>query len=299
MTLPEGVRLGVSPLSWVNEVIEAFGRHTTAETCLREAAAAGYEGVETSRKFPADPVALRPVLAGHGLDLVTGWHSGTLAAGDVEAEMAVVEVHARLLSVMGCTVMVYGETAMMAPGAPLDLPMSRRRTMPAADVAAYAERLTEFARRLHAAHGLRLAYHHHLMMVAETFEETDAILSRTGPEVGLLLDTGHAAAGGFDYACLIERHGDRIAHIHLKDVRQGVLGRVRRENLSFNDAVRAGLFTVPGDGDLDFGPLARFVRDTGWRGWLVVEAEQDPALAPPLPTVRRAHDHIFSLFGDT
>ena len=298
MTLPDGVRLGVSPLSWINEVIEAFGCDTTAETCLSEAAEAGYAGVETSRKFPADPAALRALLENHRLDLVTGWHSGTLAEGGVDAEMAGVEGRARLLSAMGCTVMVYGETAMMAPGSPLDLPMSRRSTMPAAGVAAYATRLTEFARRLTESHGLRLAYHHHLMMVAETFEETDAILSLAGPEVGLLLDTGHAAAGGFDYARLIARHGDRIAHIHLKDVRRDVLDRVRREDLSFNDAVRAGLFTVPGDGDLDFGPLARFVRDAGWRGWLVVEAEQDPDRARPLPAVRRARNHVSNLFGE-
>lgn len=299
MSLPDGVRLGVSPLSWINEVIEAFGRDTTAETCLREAAESGYAGVETSRKFPRDPAGLKDLLDGFGLSLASGWHSGRLAEGEVSAEMASVADHARLLAALGCEVMVYGEVAMMATDAPLDVGMSRRLTMPQDAVPGYAGRLTDFARRLRAEHGLWLAYHHHLMMVAETFEEIDAILAHAGPEVGLLLDTGHAASGGFDYARLIERHGDRIVHIHLKDVRRDVLARVRRDDLSFNDGVRAGIFTVPGDGDVDFAPLARFVAESGYRGWLVVEAEQDPEQAPPFPAVSRARSHIAALFGET
>lgn len=298
MTLPAGVQLGVSPLSWINEVIPEFGAETTAETCLRDAAAASYAGVETSRKFPADPHALRDLLGGFKLLLASGWYSGELADRDVDAEMRAVAPHARLLAAMGCGVMVYGEVAMMAPGAPLDTPMSARRRMPADAVAAYADRLTEFARRLKAEHGLRLAYHHHLMMVAETFDEIAVILDRSGPEVGLVLDTGHAVAGGFDYARLIDRFGDRIAHIHLKDVRTDVLARVRAQDLSFNAAVRAGLFTIPGDGGVDFAPLARFVRHGGYRGWLVVEAEQNPAKAPPAPTVVRAYAHVIQLFED-
>lgn len=298
MTLPDGVRIGVSPLSWINEVIEEFGHDTSAATCLREAAAAGYEGVETSRKFPRDPASLQDLLDGFGLSLASGWHSGELAERGVEDEMRAVEGHARLLAAMGCEVMVYGETAMMAPGAPLDTSMSRRRLMPKEDVAAYAGRLTTFARQLMDKHGLRVAYHHHLMMVAETYQEIDAILGHAGSEVGLLLDTGHAVAGGFDYARLIDRFGERIVHIHLKDVRPEVLGRVREEDLSFNQGVRAGMFTVPGDGCIDFGPLARFVKNRGYRGWLVVEAEQDPALAPPQAVATRAFDHVNRLLGD-
>lgn len=298
MSLPKTVRLGVSPLSWINEVIEEFGRDTPAETCLREAAEAGYAGVETSRKFPIDPGVLTDLLDSFGLDLASGWYSGRLAEDGVEAEMAAVADHARLLAAMGCKVMVYGETAMMADGDPLDMGMLARRVMPKGDVPAYAQRLTDFAHRLIEEHGLRLAYHHHLMMVAETGNEIDRLMHHTGSEVGLLLDTGHAVAGGVDYTHLIERHGDRVAHIHLKDVRRQVFDRVLREDLSFNAGVRAGMFTVPGDGDLDFGPLARFVEDSGYAGWLIVEAEQDPAIAPPFPAVLRAHAHITSLFGD-
>ena len=292
--LPDGVRLAVSPLSWTNDVLEDLGGTTPVETCLTQAAEAGYRGVELGRLFPRDAAVLKPLLDASGLALASGWYSGELAARDLTEERRAVAPHAALLAAMGCEVMVYGEVAMMAGATPLDAPMSQRLTM--ADSTAYAARLGEFAAWLQGEYGLRLAYHHHLMMVAETLPEIAAIFDAAGPELGLLLDTGHAAAAGFDYAVLIERFGGRIAHIHLKDVRAEIMQRVRDEDASFNAGVRAGMFTVPGDGALNFAPIARFVRDSGYRGWLVVEAEQDPANAPPLPAVRRAMRHVETTF---
>ncbi|SES42134.1 2-keto-myo-inositol dehydratase [Tranquillimonas rosea] len=294
LTLPAGVRLGVNPLSWTNDVLEDLGGDIPVATCLGDAAAAGYQGVELGRKFPREATTLGPMLDDRGLALVSGWYSGSLAEGGVEAEWRTVADHAALLRDLGAEVMVYGETAMMAS---LDAPMSRRRRMPAEAIPSYAARLSAFGARLHDAFGLRLAYHHHLMMVAETFEETARLMDAGGPGLGLLLDTGHAAGGGFDYARLIDRFGDRIVHIHLKDVRADVMARVRAEDASFNQGVRAGMFTVPGDGALDFAPLARFVADS-YRGWLVVEAEQDPVMAPPRPAVTRARSHVLRTFAD-
>lgn len=289
--LPDGVRLAVSPLSWTNDVLHDLGGDTPVETCLGDAAHAGYRGVELGRLFPRDAARLRPMLDARGLSLASAWYSGELAGRLVAAERDAVRDHAALLAAMGCEVMVYGEVAMMAP---LDAPMSARLRI--GDVVAYARRLTEFATWLAGEYGLRLAYHHHLMMVAETFDEVAAILDRAGPDVGLLLDTGHAAAAGFDYPLLLGRFADRITHIHLKDMRPEVMAHVRATDASFNAGVRAGMFTVPGDGVIDFAPLARFVRDSRWQGWMVVEAEQDPTLAPPLPAVTRGLDHIRTIF---
>lgn len=297
--LPAGIRLAVSPLSWTNDVLPDLGGDTPVETCLNEAAGAGYQGVELGRLFPRDPARLRPLLGARGLSLASGWYSGQLAQRDPLAERAAAHDHAALLAAMGCKVMVYGEVAMMAGDAPLDTPMSRRLTMTAGESAAYGRRLTEFAAWLAGEYGLRLAYHHHLMMVAKSLPEIAAIFDQSGPELGLLLDTGHAAAAGFDYARLIDRFGDRIAHIHLKDMRAPVMAQVRARDLSFNAGVRAGMFTVPGDGAVDFAPLVRFVQQGSYQGWLVVEAEQDPTRAPPLPAVTRAMSCLQSLFLDT
>lgn len=295
--LPNGVRLAVSPLSWGNDVLPDLGAEISVETCLTDAAETGYEGVELGRRFPRDAATLRPLLESYGLALASGWHSGELAERDVDDEMEAVAGHADLLRAMGCTVMVYGEVAMMAPGSPLNAPMSKRVVIPKDRVGAYAARLTEFAKRLRGEYGLALAYHHHLMMVMETFDEISSLFDILGAEVGLLLDTGHAAAAGFDYTRMIERFGDRIVHIHLKDVRGSVLDEVRTGDLSFNAGVRKGMFTVPGDGIVDFGPVAKFVRDSGYTGWLVVEAEQDPILAPPRPAVTRAVQHLKRTFA--
>jgi len=285
------VRLGVSPLSWVNEVLDDLGRGTRAETVLTEAAAAGFGGVEMSRVFPRQPAILKALLDRHGLAFVSGWYSGFLADRDIGAELDAVREHATLLREAGATVMVYGECGAMAQDA-LDIPLADRLRLRQGDWAPYGERLTGFADALARDYGLQLAYHHHLMMVAETLDEVRAVMANTGPSVGLLLDTGHAAAGGFDYARLIEDFAPRINHIHLKDVRSGVMADVRARGLGFNDGVRAGMFTVPGDGDVDFGPLARFLATGAYSGWLVVEAEQDPAKAPPAETVARARRFV-------
>jgi inosose dehydratase len=290
--LPAGVRLAVSPLSWSNDVLEDLGADISLESCLTDTADAGYQGIELGRKFPRDGAVLRPLLQHHGLALASGWYSGKLAEQSAGEEMLDVFSHAELLRLMGCKVMVYGEVAMMSPGSPLDTPMSQRLVMPREDFPAYALRLTEFSKRLAGDFGLQLAYHHHLMMVAETFDEISLLFDRVGRETGLLLDTGHSVAAGFDYQRLIERFGDRVAHIHLKDVRGAVMENVRNHDLSFNAAVRSGMFTVPGDGVIDFQPVAAFVRDSCHQGWLVVEAEQDPAAAPPRDAVTRAFRHV-------
>jgi len=288
------VRVAISPLSWANEVIEEFGKDATAAICLSGALAAGYEGVEMSRLFPRDPDELNTLLAGYPLSLASGWHSGFLAERSVEEELSAVDEFATLLQKTGAQVMVYGECAAMAENA-LDVPMSRRLRLTPEQMAAYGARLTEFAGALAERYGLALAYHHHLMMVVETLDEVRQLMAATGDEVGLLLDTGHALTGGFSYVDLINEFGSRIKHIHLKDVRKPVLETVRRDDLSFNDAVRAGLFTIPGDGAIDFLPLFEFISRSEYAGWVVVEAEQDPSLERPEITVARARDWLSTI----
>ena len=288
-------RVAVSPLSWTNDVLEQLGDDTPLEQCLAEAAAAGYVGVELGRKFPREPEVLGPILERHGLALASGWYSGFLAERDVATEMQEVTAHANLLKTLGAKVMVYGECGAMVPEAPLDVAMSTRRKLTPAEMQAYAARLSDFATQLLATYGLRLAYHHHLMMVAETFDEICTLFDCTTPAVGLLLDTGHCAAAGFDYRELLKRYGNRIVHIHLKDVRADVMHAVRSGDLSFNTGVLNGMFTVPGDGSVDYSGIADFVCNTGYAGWIVVEAEQDPTKAPPLATVTRARRFIAGL----
>jgi inosose dehydratase len=287
------VRLGISPLSWTNDVLQDLGDEIPLEQCLQEASEIGYEGVELGRKFPKDPEVLRPKLAEYGLVLAAGWYSGFLAARSLDEEWAAAADHVRLLQGCGNSVLVYGEEG-KTPDRFLDVPMTRSPELKSIDLPTYAKKVGQFSARLKEA-GITLAYHHHLMMLVEKADEISAFCEATDQSVGLLLDTGHATAAGADYGQILRRFGNRIVHIHLKDVRRKVLDEVQRKDDTFNSAVKEGFFTVPGDGDLDFSELAKFVRTSGYRGWVIVEAEQDPAKAPPREYAEKAYRYVKNL----
>ncbi|QUG74929.1 myo-inosose-2 dehydratase [Erwinia sp. E602] len=291
------IRLGVSPLAWTNDVLEDLGDNVSALQCMQEAAAVGYQGIELGRKFPRKTENLQPLLAQSGLSLASGWFSGTLADISVEQELHNVAAHARLLSGLGCRVMVYGECGGMPGDSPLDIGISHSPKLSAIDFDAYAQRMSRFSSALYQEYGLRLAYHHHLMMLVERQDEIERFFSATTADVGMLLDTGHAVAAGSDLSALIDQFGSRICHIHLKDIRRERLAQVYAQDESFNQGVRGGMFTVPGDGWIDYQPVVDFVLHSGYQGWLIVEAEQDPQVAPPVPTVTRAFNHVTSLFS--
>jgi inosose dehydratase len=261
---------------------------------LQDAADNGYEGVELGRKFPREVHELLSKLSGYGLRLATGWYSGYLTERSVEAEWKAAADHVQLLESCGCQVLVYGECGLLEGDSPWDEPLSRGPKLKSIDLAAYAERLTEFSVGLNR-RGIKLAYHYHLKMLVETAEEIAALCQATPPEVGLLLDTGHAYAAGADYGEILRRYGDRVVHIHLKDVRRDVLDWARKNDVTFNSAVREGLFTVPGDGIVDFAEIGKFVRSSGYSGWVVVEAEQDPAKAAPRIYTEKAYQYVKNL----
>ena len=278
------VRLGISPIGWSNDDLPELGGDTRLDSCLVEARAAGYEGIELGRKFPRDPAVLRQILERFGLALISGWYSGRLLERSVRAEIAAIEPHCSLLVAMGCAVLVYAETSGSIAG-DRHHPLSGRPRLGASDWHYFGARLTELADHLSAC-GIALVYHHHMGTVVESEAEIDRLMAVTGDKVGLLLDTGHAAFAGVDPASLIRRHGDRIKHVHCKDVRREVLARVRAHDASFLDAVLDGVFTVPGDGCVDFSGALAELAAADYNGWLVVEAEQDPEKAPPLAYAR-------------
>jgi inosose dehydratase len=284
------VRLGISPIGWSNDDLPELGGDTPLETCLAEARLAGFEGIELGNKFPRDPAVLRPILERQGLSLISGWYSGRLLARSVTEEWAAIEAHRALLVAMGCAVLVYAETSGSIAGDRCR-PLSSRLRLGDDDWHDFGGRLTELAERLLQC-GIRLAYHHHVGTVVESEAEIDRLMAVTGDSVGLLLDTGHLAFAGADPTILARRYGHRIAHVHCKDVRRDILASVRAGDASFLDAVLDGVFTVPGDGCIDFGGVLAALAVADYSGWLVVEAEQDPAKAPPLAYARLGFGHL-------
>ncbi|TWB29818.1 myo-inosose-2 dehydratase [Nitrospirillum bahiense] len=280
MSISSGsIRFGVSPIAWINDDMPELGGTTPVETVLADARAIGFSGIELGGKFPRDPQALKPLLAAHGLDLVGGWYSGNLLVQDAAAEIAALQGHLALLKAMGSTVFVHAETSNAIHG-DRARPLAQTPRLDAAEWAVFGRRLTEVADYI-AGQGLRFAYHHHLGTVVERPDDLAQFLAYTGPSVGLTVDTGHAALGGIDAVEVIRAHPARVAHVHCKDVRQPVFQALMDRGGSFLDGVLDGMFTVPGDGRLDYAAVMRALADIGYSGWVIIEAEQDPAKADP------------------
>jgi inosose dehydratase len=280
-------KLSVSPIAWSNDDLPELGGDIPLETCLADCRQAGFLGVETGGKFPKTSAALASVLAAHGLRLVSGWYSGTLLDADIEAEKDRAHAQLTLFRDCGAAVLVYGETAGTIQNR-RDLPLARRRVLTDDDLAAYGRKLTVFAEHC-AGFGVPVAFHHHMATAIEDEHDIDRLMTHTGDAVGLLYDTGHLVFAGADVLRVLEKHGRRINHVHTKDVRRNIVSSIDRSTESFLDAVLKGVFTVPGDGMIDFAAVVRRLADIGYEGWFVVEAEQDPAKAPPLEYARIGH----------
>jgi len=288
------VRIGVNPLSWMNDDLPSLGGETLLETALAEGKDIGYAGFELGNKFPQDGPGLKAKLDQFGLACVSGWYSGELAQGSVAAEIERCHAHMDKLRFNDAKVVVYGEVAGSVQGQ-IDTPVSQRPRF--ADDAAwqgYAERLNAFGAHLRSRYGITLAYHHHMGAYVESPAEVDRLMALTDPaKVGLLFDTGHAYFGGAtDPVLLLKKHVGRVVHVHCKDVRAALIAKARNDGWSFLQAVLAGAFTVPGDGAIDFDAVLGALHAAGYQGWLVVEAEQDPAVAPSYAYAKKGYQTL-------
>jgi inosose dehydratase len=291
------VRLGINPLTWTNDDLPTLGAETTLETCLRQAREAGFTGVELGNKFPRVAKELRPILKEHDLSLVSGWYSGRLLERDVDAEWDAMSRHFELLRELGCEVMVFAEVSRCTHG-DQRIPVSQRPHLARLEWPGFCDRLTSLAERMRT-EGLRLAYHHHMGTVVQSQQDVERMMNGTGDAVGLLLDTGHLtySGAGSKLSLVAEQYAKRIVHVHCKDVRQFILERVRNRDASFLDAVLDGVFTVPGDGMVDYLRVLTPLAAARYSGWLVVEAEQDPVVAPSFEYAGKGFNHLQSVAG--
>jgi inosose dehydratase len=289
------VRFGVSPIAWINDDLPELGGETPVETVLRDAHALGFEGIELGGKFSRDPVQLGTQLSAHELALIGCWWSAALLTRTVDEEIAALQSHLQLLEALGSGVFIIAECSNSIHG-DRRRPLTATPRLPEEQWPSFGNRLNALARYVED-QGLRLAYHFHLGTVVDGEDDIERFVAHTDPSVGFVVDTGHAAGGGIDAERLIRSHPDRVAHVHTKDIRRQVFDDNLERGGSFLDGVLAGMFTTPGDGDLDFRGVAQALIDIGYGGWIVVEAEQDPARADPRAYGRIGLDTMRGLLG--
>ena len=284
------IKLGMSPISWTNDDLPELGGETTLETCLSETLEAGFIGTELGGKFPKNKNELKSVLAKNNLKLISGWYSGTLINNDIEGEIVRITPQLNLFKDVGASVIVYGETFNTVQNK-IEIPLNKRPKLNQYDINEYGIKLTKLAEHC-AEQGVPLTFHHHMGTAVESEDEINKVMLSTGKDVGLLLDTGHLYFAEGSYKNILSKFGDRINHVHTKDIRLNILKTINKSKDSFLNCVLKGVFTVPGDGVIDYEDFISRLFDTGYEGWIVVEAEQDPKKANPLKYAKKGYNSL-------
>ncbi|MEM7241881.1 MAG: myo-inosose-2 dehydratase [Pseudomonadota bacterium] len=287
------LKIGISPIAWQNDDLPDLTAAYTMEQALEEARQIGYTGVERGQRMPADTEGLRAYLEKYDIALCGGWCSGASLVNDVAAEKQAVSEQVQQFIDLNAPCIVYAECSNTVQG-DQKTPVANRPTLSRDEMKDYGKRVTELAKWMTDL-GMPLSYHHHMGTIIESEDDVNWFMDATGVEVNLTFDTGHLLFGGGDVMATMNRWGDRIQHVHFKDIRPKVVDDIRTHNRTFLDAVVAGAFTVPGDGCIDFQAVADFLKSMDYAGWIVVEAEQDPAKAPPYEYSEKGYKHILDV----
>jgi inosose dehydratase len=284
------VKIGISPIAWQNDDLPDITKDYTMEQALREAREIGYKGVERGQRMPHDTEGLRAYLEQNDIALCGGWCSGASLVNDFAAETAEVKQQVEQFIALGAPCIVYAECSNTIQG-DQSVPVNNRPKLDRDDIRAYGAKISELAKWM-ADQGMPMAYHHHMGSIIESEDDVNWLMDGSSDDLHLCFDTGHLLFGGGDVMATLDRWGDRVHHMHYKDIRPAIVKDVRENNLSFLDAVIAGAFTVPGDGCIDFQAVTHALKAMDYHGWIVVEAEQDPAKAPPYEYSKLGYDNI-------
>lgn len=286
------IKLACAPIAWTNDDLPELGKDNTFEQCISEMSLAGYQGTEVGNKYPRDPNILHKYLDIRNLEVASAWFSAYLTTKPYEeTEKAFIE-HRDFLHAMGAKVIVVAEQGHSVQGME-DVPVfDGKPYFTDEEWKKLAEGLNKLG-DLALEKGMKIVYHHHMGTGVQTSEEVDKLMELTDPnKVFLLYDTGHLVFSGEDPIEFYKKYSDRIKHIHFKDVRQDKAREAKENKWSFLKAVKEGTFTVPSDGCIDFEPILDLIYERGYDGWIVVEAEQDPAIANPYLYHKKAKSYI-------
>ena len=292
------VKLGIAPIGWCNDDMPELGAENTFQQIISEMALAGFTGCEIGNKYPSDPAELKKALDLRGMTIASRWFSSFLITKSYEENEAEFIKELDFLAAVGANRINVSEQSYSIQGK-LDVSVldDNKYNMNEDEWKLFTDGLNKLG-KIAVERGFKLCFHHHMGTVCQTLEETKRLLDETDPNyVFLCYDTGHFTFAGVDPTIILKEYPNRIGHVHLKDMRLDVVEKVRNEHYSFLDAVRGGAFTVPGDGGVDFKPVFELLSEAGYEGWLLVEAEQDPAKANPFEYALKARNYIRECIG--
>ena len=256
---------------------------------ISEIALTGYVGTEIGCQFPRDPAILNKEFGRRGISAITGWISTYLNELPMwQNERAFVD-HMNFLKSIGATVINTSDQSFSIQHQ-WNTPLSNKKVLNDDEWEVLTKGLDHLGKIAYDS-GMKIVYHHHMTTTVQKTDEIDRMLAMTDPKyVSMIYDTGHLTFSGEDPIEILKKHHDRIGHVHLKNVRKPAMDKCYAENKSFLRSIPEGVFTVPGDpeGCVDFPTVFKLLDEYNYEGWLVVEAEQDPAIANPLEYAPRS-----------
>jgi len=288
------IRIGIAPINWNNDDLPELGSGYSLERILSEMNQAGYEGTELGNKFPNEVSALSELLNTFNLKLASSWHSTYFVLNEQENELKNVEekvsflkeANAEVINIAECSGSVHSDINKSLAAKPILSDSDWELLIDSLNIA--GEICNDY--------GIRLAYHHHMGTCIQTNEEIKRLLKFTDPNyVNLCVDTGHLYYAGIDPVEFIENNLERIVHVHFKDVRKEEFNKYDSSSDSFLKTILSGIFTVPGDGCIDFSSIVKILQQNHYNGWIIVEAEQDPDKADPLHYAISSRNYLNSI----
>ena len=291
------IKFGIAPINWSNDDMPDLGGNYDLETILSEMSEAGYIGTELGNKFPKDALQIKKRLNKFSLQLASSWHSTFFIENNIENELVKIKQKANLLCEVGAKVINIAECSGSVHGK-INVPISEKPICSEKDWLKVTEALN-LAGEVCKDIGIEVSYHHHVGTCIQSEDEIDRLLLNTDSNlVNLCADTGHLYFAGIDPVAFYKKNMKRIKHIHFKDLREGVFKHININKDSFLTCVLRGVFTIPGDGCIDYYEISKIIDNSGYTGWIIIEAEQDPKIANPLEYAKRSKQYLNTIWSN-
>ena len=284
------IKLGIAPIAWSNDDMPELGGDTPIEQCLEEAAAAGFTGIELGGKFPRNPGITNFLLDKYNLKMPGGWYGSLLRTRSVEEEWVAMQDHLNLLKLVNADVFVFADVSGSIQG-DQSKKLSTRPIMEDDEFNEYCKKINEISNRL-SDEGIPMSYHEHMGTIIQTENDVDRFMNNTNENTFLLYDTGHLLFAEANFERVLKNYVQKINHVHCKDIRKNILENSLKNDLSFRESFLDGVFTVPGDGCIDYEPLFKILYENNYEKWLIIEAEQDPKKANPLEYAKIGYNYL-------